>query len=182
VLSLSLSFFSIGEKPVQNGKRKTLIDRFSEIMTNPMDSFKNLFLLFFTGFAFASVIAVVEVFALLIFLVLGASLWLLSLTGYISGLEEGKDIVSDRICEVQHEWKDFEKKQGFFHGCSEIKIEKKMVAGKRVYSDKNSTFFVTNKGSYQVNNKGEILYFRPITRLKKVDRKAESTVEGEADE
>jgi len=96
--------------------------------------------------------------------------WLIAFSGYVPGKAAGEAILESPICVSYKSNEDFLEDhpnydRNYFLGCSELSIEGKGISGRRVYVDENSIFFVSNTASYQVSHKGEILYFRPITRL-----------------
>lgn len=140
----------------------------SKVFINAAYSFKDSLLLFLGGIVSTSLVVLLEILGLFFIFLLGALLWLLALTGVMSGWKSGSELVKNPICN-ERPWNDSEINRGYGHSCSQIKIDGKFKEGHRIYSDSNSTFFVTNEGAYQVNNVGEKIYFKTITRIKSAE-------------
>jgi hypothetical protein len=142
----------------------TLEEMARDLLLDSARDYKSFFILL--GYSiiagFMSVFSAVMTIYMFIFF--GALLWLLAMMGYLAGNEYGKEISSHYVC-TDHEWTEVEIKQGYGKKCAQIQIEGELVSGQRIFSDSQSTFFVTNEGAYQVDPEGKVLYYRPITRL-----------------
>jgi hypothetical protein len=142
-----------------------LIERYLETLL--INSTKNIKALTIT--ALSSVVITISsvamwVFGALFLFAMAVVFWLLAMLGQMAGWDAGKEILKSSICS-EGDWTEVEIDKGFVQHCAQIEIKGELVSGKRVFSDSQSTFFVTNQGSYQVSPGGEVLYFRPITRL-----------------
>lgn len=148
---------------IENRKEKedsTKLDfptRVGGVIKNSAYSFKDALITLSGGIFMVVIVHFFIIVSIFVVIVVLALLWVLAMQGAGIGYQDGESIINKPICFVQAEVKE----PPPLIKCSKININGNMKNGKRVYIEGDITYFVTNDGSYQVNTKGEILYFKP---------------------
>lgn len=84
--------------------------------------------------------------------------------GYEKGIQRGTEYIAKSAC-IDRDVNQDEIETGFAFDCPELKIDGEFAKGIRIYSDKNSTFFMTNENVIQVDSSGRSVYERAIERF-----------------
>ena len=154
-------------------ERKAIYHNVSKVLIDSTESWRGFFRLWVSMIILIFSTAIVEIIAFISLFILSSFLWFLSLTGYLSGISAGKDVVLETKCGHREPSKS-EMHDTFRIGCSLMKIEGKAVEGGRIYSDEKHIFFIGDEGAYQTDYQGNLILFSPIERLKSKEDK-EST-------
>ena len=108
---------------------------------------------FIIGNALPLLSAVFIIFVLSIF-------WLLMSLGIGAGESDGSKLLQEPICR-ELVWEDSQEDR--ILGCRVIILkDKSELKGLRLHNDDKTTYFLTNKGSYEISKGNEIITFRPI--------------------
>lgn len=150
-------------------KKTNLIDKIKDKKANEVGSYlentliktpltpikSGIFLVvpFIFGFAIQYV-----VIAFILFFV--SITWLTLAFGYLIGFNEGQSLTKSDVCHKK-EWQQGESRR---MGCNEISIasSEAPLQGVRIYKGSKSTFFMTNKGAYEIDQNHNIVMFSPI--------------------
>lgn len=157
-------FFKRKEYGVNKGKKIDLKDYISMLLIESHDSWKDFFRLWIAIVSSVFSIAMIEVIAFIVLFILSSFLWFLSLTGYLSGISAGKEIVVETEC-TQRDPSKNELNNKFRVGCSLLKVGGEEIQGIRIYSDNKHIFFIGDEGAYQTDYQGNLILFSPIERL-----------------
>jgi hypothetical protein len=143
----------------REGKAENLSfpERIGVIIKDSAYSFKSALFVIFGGLVSITIVALGEFFIFILFVTSISVFWLIGMLGSIVGYQDGKNIIEKNVCKAEANYHKAE-----LIMCSQIFIEGVLTSGKRVYSDSEHTFFITNSGSYQINNRGETVYFKSI--------------------
>jgi hypothetical protein len=143
---------------------------FERLLEKSGSSFKQ-YLIFLS----ASTITVTAAYATVIIglITLLALPWVIAVSGSVVGNAHGLKQFNKRVC-VKAGWS--ERKEEKIPGCTELVLKSgKALFGKRLYKNKDVTFFITNDGAYEINSKKEIQYFKPfLYRPEKSEASADS--------
>lgn len=155
---------------IENSEKRDIYYDMSKILVESTESLKGFSLLWLAMILLLFSTAMLEVVALISLFILSSFLWFLSLTGYLSGIAAGKEVVISTECR-QREPSKSEINDKFRVGCSLMNIEGKEVQGIRIYSDEKHIFFLGDDGAYQTDYQGNLVLFSPIERLKSEEDK-----------
>lgn len=96
----------------------------------------------------------------LAFVVLLVTLWLIMALGIAAGLEDGKSRVIDPVCK-NFSWENADNDR--ILGCRRIMLlSGKELKGIYVHRGSDINYVLTNEAAYELNNKKEIISYRPI--------------------
>ena len=157
-ISLAIFLYFYLKKEISKSKLNQLSIRL--FFRNKLDRWTDKLLptlaLSLVGFIAGYIVQILFITALLILL---SFMWMIMYLGIEVGKQDGTNRVQNSICDV-FDWENYN--EGRKLGCRTVNLnDGTTLEGLRLFTNNNTTYLITNEGSYEITN-GIISSFRPI--------------------